>query len=76
MTQHGETIDYNGFHIQVLRKNDRYEAWAERKDQALIMVGYGIAPRVGTMGFADPDAALAEAKAFIDKGQWKPHNKN
>ena len=76
MTQHGGPTDHKGFRIVVLSENGKFEAWAERIDRALIEVGYGIAPKVGTLPANSPGAALSEALAFIDKGQWKAHHKN
>ncbi len=73
MTHQTESIDYRGFRIAVLSEKEGYVAWAERADRGLIDAGYASARKVGTVAFDEPAAALAEAKRFIDMGQWTPN---
>ena len=68
-----EPIEYKGFLIKALAEAKGYVAWVERLDKGLIDAGVGSARKVGTIAFEDPEAAVAQAKAFIDEGRWARH---
>lgn len=69
----GDFVEYKDFQITVLVEGKGYVAWAERRDRGLIDAGYGSSRKVGTVSFDTPGAAVAQAKSFIDKGQWVQH---